>query len=724
MPSVLERLGFFLLRMAYSKQVPAESDGSWVLSRVRGAEPPRRGTKELMTAYRRMPWLRAVAGRIADAVAATPWQLFVVEGSNGRAVRNRVLQKADLRIRRQKMAELKQQGALREIEEHPLLDLLDRANPLMTGRTARKVTQLYLDLKGETFWVIERNGAGMPVEYWPIPPHWVVETPEPGRPTFRVNFPSWQGEIPATEIVWLKDPDPENPYGRGAGLAEALGDELDTDEYASKHVKAWFYNRAVPELLIGVENASEEELRAAKAKWEAEHRSFWRAFRTHFYSGKLEVHQLSQSFQDQQLVPLRQFERDTIQQVFGIPPEILGILENSNRATIDSADYLFARWVIVPRLELLRSEMQERLVPEFDDRLILDYVSPVPEDRQFKLEVAKSAPWALKRNEWRALMEMEPDESPSGDVYLVPINLIPERSGEELVGRPAEEPAAPPEGGEEESGSPAVSKVRPRRKIREDDLDNILEALRPEYLTQELDPIFRELVEKWGSRILDELGAQSSFNMLNPLVTRHLEEKQMKIKDVNETTKNALRDTLREGIRAGESIPELADRVSEVFQDAKGRRAVMIARTEVLQSSNFATWQAHVQSGVVDKREWIATPDSRTRDAHRALDGQIQAINNPFVVPPGAPHAGATAMYPGGFGIAELDVQCRCTTAAVVDDSEEESISDEERRLQIWKQFDRELIPWERRVENALKRGFQAQQNAVMRVLNQLAGRE
>src|SRR5262249_32651471 len=33
-----------------------------------------------------------------------------------------------------------------------------------------------------------------------------------------------------------------------------------------------------------------------------------------------------------QMVQLRQFERDMVVQVFGIPPEILGILANSNRA--------------------------------------------------------------------------------------------------------------------------------------------------------------------------------------------------------------------------------------------------------------------------------------------------------------------------------------------------------------------------------------------------------
>jgi len=34
------------------------------------------------------------------------------------------------------------------------------------------------------------------------------------------------------------------PTGGGAGVAEALADELDTDEFAAKFTKSFFFNRA------------------------------------------------------------------------------------------------------------------------------------------------------------------------------------------------------------------------------------------------------------------------------------------------------------------------------------------------------------------------------------------------------------------------------------------------------------------------------------------------
>ena len=609
-----------------------------------------------------------------------------------------------------------------EIENHPLLDLIDNANPIMTGRTARQVTQTYLDLKGEAFWIMERNGQGMPIELWPVPPHWIIDVPYLGQPFFRVNFQGWQGVIPQTEVVWLKDPDPENPYARGAGIAEALSDELETDEYAAKHTKAWFYNRATPDILVGIQGAGEDQLRAAKQKWENEHKGFYKAFRSHWHSGKMDVVQLSQTFADQQLISLREFERNTIVQVFGCPPEVVGIIDNSNRATIEAADYLFTRWVLTPRLELLRSEMQERLVPEFDERLILDYVSPIPEDREHLLKVAQAAPWSRTVNEWREMQELEPVVG--GEIFRVPMALMAEPPNVAPDTEPEPQPPpvpSPPEPDEPQSEEDDTKerghKIKGQKRVQPDDIPVILEALRPEYLTSELDPVFRELVEIWGNQALLNIGLEPTFNMLNPLVTEHLREKSTrKIQGlVNETTRERLRAQLIEGVQAGESIPNLARRISSTFQEAKGPRATTIARTEVLTSSNFAAFEAFDQSGVVDVKEWLATQDDRVRDTHALLDGQQQAIHNPFVNV-----NGDTAMHPGAFGVAAEDINCRCTVLPVIEPVDVGAAFSPEQRSAMWKQFDRELIPWERRVERALKRGFQAQENEAIRALNKI----
>ena len=55
----------------------------------------------------------------------------------------------------------------------------------------------------------------------------------------------------------------------------------------------------------------------------------------------------------------------------------------------------------------------------------------------------------------------------------------------------------------------------------------------------------------------------------------------------------------------------------------------LIARTEATAASNEGTIQGYKQSGVKAK-EWIATMDERTRDAHAELNGEIVPIGKEF----------------------------------------------------------------------------------------------
>lgn len=86
-------------------------------------------------------------------------------------------------------------------------------------------------------------------------------------------------------------------------------------------------------------------------------------------------------------------------------------------------------------------------------------------------------------------------------------------------------------------------------------------------------------------------------------------------------------------------------------------KAMRIARTEghriQVLSANDAQHAAKAKGCEVVK-QWDATLDGRTRPMHRLLDGKLAEIDEPFVVDD------MEVMYPGGFGIASQDVNCRC----------------------------------------------------------------
>ena len=439
--------------------------------------PPTRGTAEFLRAYSEMPWLRATAGRIATSVARADWQLFVVGKPTERARRGGIVtrvQRCTTRaIRATILRQLIDQNELKQIDEHPFLDVISKANTFQTGLGMRKLTQLHLDLVGDAFWLKERDAQGTIIGVWPVPPHWVIATPTPSRQVYRVSFRGWRGEIPDTEFVWFSDDDPLNPYARGTGAARSLTDELETDEYAAKHTKSFFFNSARPDLLIWPKGASsrQAEIDRLEEDWLSKVQGFWRAFKPYFLSREVDVKELDSmgNFRALQLVQLRAFERDTILQTFGVPPEILGVLENSNRATIDAADYLMSRYVVEPRLEFLRSVLQERLLPEYDDRLILEFVSPVQEDKTAQMEAAKLAPWAMNFDEWRKMAgKPAMEDKDVGKLHMVP-NLVQPFTTDRLM-EPPPPPPAPFGGGPAGPGPQPQEPPKPKPHKRAIDL--------------------------------------------------------------------------------------------------------------------------------------------------------------------------------------------------------------------------------------------------------------
>jgi len=122
-------------------------------------------------------------------------------------------------------------------------------------------------------------------------------------------------------------------------------------------------------------------------------------------------------------------------------------------------------------------------------------------------------------------------------------------------------------------------------------------------------------------------------------------------KGINDTTKNQLKDALREGIGQGEGIPELRKRVKDVFSEASTNRANTIARTETAQAFEAANQQAMKESGVVTRQAWLTARDSRVRMSHSLLEG--------VTVPLGE-------TWPGGITPGS-EINCRCTSIAVIE---------------------------------------------------------
>jgi hypothetical protein len=383
----------------------AETSAGGLLSGVvQSGMAPRRGSRELLAAYRTHPWLHAVVHRIAGAVSSEHFELY--RSNKGRKM---ATAKGMHTTVTRSAVEYSPKDAV-EVEDHPLLQLMENPSPVFTRAMFFHLVQAFLDTKGEVALVIERDGSGLPCELWPVPPTWLMEIPHASFPSYRFGYGSWQRTIAEDDVIYLRHPDLEQPYIRGVGFGESLADELDIDEFATKHLKSWFFNRALPDVFLSVEGVtSKEEALRYENMLRAKHGGKGKAFQVHVTNGKVDVKELGHTFREQMMPELRQQARDVVLQVYGMPPEIMGIVENSNRATIDAATLIFTKFLVSPRLSFIADAFTHWARTAYkDDSLCVGFCSPIPEDATFALAVMNAQPDLFTKNEWRTLAGKAP----------------------------------------------------------------------------------------------------------------------------------------------------------------------------------------------------------------------------------------------------------------------------------------------------------------------------
>lgn len=593
------------------------------------------------------------------------------------------------------------------------LDLLDTPNdkPEWDYYQLMWLSAVYYLLVGEVFWVIDRSGP----EIIPIPPTWVDSKPTSKQPYYVVSFKDSETgayakqKVAAEDMVYIKRPDIEDPFGRGVSDIQQIGDELQVDEYMSKHQQTVFKNGAMPPMVVSMKGANKTQRDAFVANWYANYGGLKNAHKVAAVDGdSISFQILQQTMKDLDYGNSRKMVQNMILEHQMIPKELMGMVENSNRATITWSQIIYERNRLRPLVKVFQAALNRQLLPILREDGKLQFYGYMTTDKEYDRDTAIKG-WdstMMTRNEARVMMGLP--ETEDGDVYKVTgmVQFIPAAVEKSVVVEPE------PVHIDTKGFSISLSNVKDDRTLKQkfkatksyddfkglffkalDDAAETIEnqsvskisdffakqeqdivetvssdmtvdaALLTTYWAEQDEELFRVLQGVWvqsgqlGFQIAeDAYNLGISFDTFNELFAAFIQDFGLdKAKGINDTTKERLRKDIETGLREGESIDDIMKRIMYTFDIAKKSRARNIARTETHNATVAGTFIDYQAAGIQEK-EWMATPDDRTRDWHADMDGQVVGIDEMFIS-----GLGNQLEFPGDPNApAEEVCNCRC----------------------------------------------------------------
>lgn len=673
--------------MSLFSRAPAEPIfTAWPWERRLG-RPRSKAYDELLGSYQ--SWVYACARVIANRVSAVPIRIKAKIARDGELVSE-------------------------ELFDHPLVELLKYPNPFMPRAYFWQLTQTHLDLCGNAYWLKIRDRLGVVRELWPLQPERMRVVPDAEKFVvgylYRVRAQELAFE--PDEIVHFKYPHPLNPW-YGLSPVEALAYEVDADLYMRIYQKVTFENDATPSgVLTTTQFIDEDSANRLRARWYERYGGVVNRAKVAILHSGLDFKPIAIPPKDLEFLHQARINRDKLLAAFGVPASKLGLVEDVNRANAEANDATFNQEAIAPRLCLRDEFLTLSLARDFDARLYVESDDPVPRNREAdRLDrQAYLAAGVLTINEVREQLGKKP--VPWGaEAYLplgaVPASLIGEGSG--AAGSGESPPSAESYAAATSSRIVELRNLRDRRWQRfalsiAAQERRFVRALRGLFAQQQrevlarlkaalseraaediakIDAIlfdraknvrlFRDVGEKFirqamaarGAAEIADLGLEISFDAERPALIEMGKQLSTKFAtEVNATTRRLLRESLTEGIGAGETVEELSDRVAEIYGQATGYRSERIARTVVVGASNAGAEEAYQQSGV-EKKEWLTARDESVRPSHQAAEGQRVGVRDSFTV------GGEPLRYPGDpNGPAGEIINCRCTLLPVIEETE------------------------------------------------------
>jgi HK97 family phage portal protein len=691
----------------------AASPGGYSVSQFQSGRPyyPDISHKSLIEKY--IGWVYACANKNAISCAQVPLRLYVAKPSKSAKPRFRtrsLSRKQANYLYSSPSAQrfIRKASDVEEVEEHPFLDLLIKVNDFTNQFDLLEFTFLSQELTGNTYWLLVKSPLGPPTEVWPMLPQFMKIVPDKTKFILRYEYSVdniSKQIIKPEDLVHFRYLSMKTNFS-GMGPLEACVAAADLHKEMNAYEVGLMENRAHPDFAIVLPPEAtmpgEDAQKRIEKKWLKKFRGTQNTGKPTWLYGGAKLEQLQLSPKELAFLQGRKATLTEICAVYGVPLSKI-VTEDVNRANAEAGDYSYMKDTIRPRLRKVEQKMNEKLLPMWDESLFCAFDDPVPEDKEFRLKQTESH---LKVgyssiNEERQLDGQ--DEVGWGNVPILPINVVPLGTAaavadEDKAIRRQKLHKAPrtlpplrlPTDAVPESFVEALRgffKVQQEeilaafdrdlggkavyRKGAEDYMSAWFDMQRwNTELNQITEPFVRRTFMSGGEGALRQLTTARQFDTLNPRVAVALERhRHGNVVGINATTVKRLRTSLAEGLEEGETLTELRGRIEGQYDSFDKHRALVIARTEAIWAWNAGAVEGYIQSGMVQKKQWVSSGDQRTCGFCSDMDGKIIGVEKAFW------DKGDVMQINGSKLSFEYDTiehppihpQCRCTVVAVIE---------------------------------------------------------
>ena len=336
-----------------------------------------------------------------------------------------------------------------ERPEHEVLDLLDSVNDNMTGFELKYLISACLDLTGNAYLYLEGVKGDMDkakaIHLMP---------PDKVRPVidkrswpyqlvgFKFKTEAIEMQFQPYEVIHFRLPNPGN-FFEGMGGVQAGAEYIDNDNYAMEFNRKFFINGARPAGFLESDMVSETQIEVLKIGFANMHEGVDNMNRIGVLPKGVKWTPSGSNPKDMDFKNMSEDMRDRILAMFGVSRTILGTAESdTNRATAETADYVFSKRVVKPHMTLICGFLNEKLIPRYGDDLYITFIDPVPEDKAFRtieMQAAVGSQPVLTPNEARdEFMGLGPVDG--GDTLFVSTSFAPVGEAQEGGDVNADEP--------------------------------------------------------------------------------------------------------------------------------------------------------------------------------------------------------------------------------------------------------------------------------------------